>query len=249
MSFFPDNTVAEFTTKLPEPINLDGEYEVALVELIFPHSFYNVHAFDGFFVEAHMDGANLSKYREPSGYFDTEEDFLEHLTMNTNNKFHSNPELTETNITFGLNQRTRRVVLTVDGPAWVYLTLSQELRELFGLTDWYYFRSGSVYNGTKVLDINGGNRLMYIYCDIASYSAVGNTKSPLLRVCDVSGKPGGMNRITFSRPFYTPIARRQFDTIVINIRNELGEAMPFEFGKSVVTLHVRRRHNLLSSSS
>jgi hypothetical protein len=42
MSFFPNNTIAEFTTKLPETVTLDGDYEVALVELIYPFSFSNI---------------------------------------------------------------------------------------------------------------------------------------------------------------------------------------------------------------
>jgi hypothetical protein len=42
MSFFLYNAVAEFTTKLPERIILDGVYEIALTELIYPHSFSNI---------------------------------------------------------------------------------------------------------------------------------------------------------------------------------------------------------------
>jgi hypothetical protein len=42
MSFFPNDTVAEFTTKLPETITLDGDHEVALVELIYPFSVSNI---------------------------------------------------------------------------------------------------------------------------------------------------------------------------------------------------------------
>jgi hypothetical protein len=41
MSYFPENTVAEVT------IVLDGQYEVALAELIYPHSFDNSRNYDG----------------------------------------------------------------------------------------------------------------------------------------------------------------------------------------------------------
>jgi hypothetical protein len=81
---------------------------------------------------------------------------------------------------------------------------------------------------------------MYVYCDIASFVPVGNTKSPLLRVCNVSGSYGEIVRVTFDRPFYVPVSRREFDTILIDIRNELGQPMPFEFGKSVVTIAAMR---------
>jgi len=36
MNFFAKNTVAHFTTKLAERIHLDGEYDVALTEIIYP---------------------------------------------------------------------------------------------------------------------------------------------------------------------------------------------------------------------
>ena len=35
--YFPDNTLANFKVKLGKPLVLDGQYEVALVELIYPH--------------------------------------------------------------------------------------------------------------------------------------------------------------------------------------------------------------------
>ena len=101
----------------------------------------------------------------------------------------------------------------------------------------------------ETFDLHAGQRLMYVYCDIASFVPIGNTKSPLLRVCNVNGSYGEIVRVTFDRPFYVPVSRRQFDTILVDIRNELGQPMPFEFGKSVVTLHFRCRHDLLPSSS
>ena len=42
MSSYPDNTVAQYVTKLSCAMKLDGEYEVALTELIYPRSFHNI---------------------------------------------------------------------------------------------------------------------------------------------------------------------------------------------------------------
>jgi len=42
--------------------------------------------------------------------------------------------------------------------------------------------------------------------------------------------------ITFTNPQYIPVARRDFQTIEININNELGQPVPFKFGMSVITL-------------
>ena len=42
MKIYPDNTVAKYTTQLPNNIELDGDWEVALTEIQYPHKFYNV---------------------------------------------------------------------------------------------------------------------------------------------------------------------------------------------------------------
>jgi hypothetical protein len=42
LSYFPNNTIAYFTTKLSERIQLDGDCAVGLAEIIYPHSWYNI---------------------------------------------------------------------------------------------------------------------------------------------------------------------------------------------------------------
>jgi len=78
-----------------------------------------------------------------------------------------------------------------------------------------------------------------------SYSLVGDTKVPLLRVVDTQGTYGQMVSATFTHPHYVPVARSDLETIEINISNELGKPVPFEFGKLVVTLHFRRKNKLI----
>jgi len=39
--YYPENTTASFKTKLSDRIDLDGEYEVGMTQLIYPHSWYN----------------------------------------------------------------------------------------------------------------------------------------------------------------------------------------------------------------
>ena len=42
MQLFPGNTAAEWVTKLHSPVSLHGSWEVALVELLYSHSIYNL---------------------------------------------------------------------------------------------------------------------------------------------------------------------------------------------------------------
>ena len=39
---FPDNTLSSFTNSLPEQLNLDGQWEVAISETSHPLTYHNV---------------------------------------------------------------------------------------------------------------------------------------------------------------------------------------------------------------
>ena len=40
--YYPENTLAQFTSRLPNVINLSGDWEVGLVEIQYPHNSFNV---------------------------------------------------------------------------------------------------------------------------------------------------------------------------------------------------------------
>ena len=42
MDYYKGNSLANFTTRLPNAINLTGDWEVGLVEIQYPHNWYNV---------------------------------------------------------------------------------------------------------------------------------------------------------------------------------------------------------------
>ena len=42
MQYFPDNKTSNFVTKLPRTLQLDGEWEVGLAEIDYPHTWYNI---------------------------------------------------------------------------------------------------------------------------------------------------------------------------------------------------------------
>ena len=63
------------------------------------------------------------------------------------------------------------------------------------------------------------------------------------RTGEYTAEYGDVIRTIFTHPYYVPVARREIESN-ININSELGKPTPFTFGKSVVTLHFRRRHSL-----
>jgi hypothetical protein len=72
-NYFPNNTVVRFITKLPERIRLEGEYEMALAEIIYPHTWYNVDNQDEkYWLAAIGVGRdNILKVDLPSGFTQT----------------------------------------------------------------------------------------------------------------------------------------------------------------------------------
>ena len=42
VEYFPDNKTSNFVTKLSRTLQLDGEWEVGLAEIDYPHTWYNI---------------------------------------------------------------------------------------------------------------------------------------------------------------------------------------------------------------
>ncbi|GFT62946.1 uncharacterized protein TNCV_1607371 [Trichonephila clavipes] len=59
MHFFPENKISHFKTQLPSPVCLNGEWEVGLSEIIYPHSWLNVNETNNYFLYKVGDG-NIS---------------------------------------------------------------------------------------------------------------------------------------------------------------------------------------------
>jgi hypothetical protein len=60
----------------------------------------------------------------------------------------------------------------------------------------------------QAFDVNRGLSLLYVYCDVATHTIVGDTKTPLFRTCNVTGKHGEFVRHIYVQPHYVPVGRR-----------------------------------------
>lgn len=227
--YYPNNTVARFVTKLPETIHLQGQYELALAEIIYPHTWHNV---DGNYWIASVTEDAVQRAYVPSGYYEDGPALVEALNQGYSHDIGAK---------FSFNKTTGRFGLTFRSTGPYTFLMSEELQRYMGFDLPVNQKS---FGAIGDIDFNAdrGLNLMYVYCDVASHSIVGDTKAPLLRVCNVTGKHKDFVRHTYVQPHYVPVGRHEFDTIEIAIYNELGNPMPFQYGKSVVTLHFRRRH-------
>ena len=84
-----------------------------------------------------------------------------------------------------------------------------------------------------------GFNSLYVYCDAAEAIPVGDIKAPLLRVVDAAGNFGDVIHRLYTMPQYVSVSKKEFNTLEIDVRDDTGRPVPFEFGKVVATLHFR----------
>ena len=74
-STFPDNKASSYRVKIPQPLNLNGDWEVGLYSITYPHTWYNFSEHDGQ-VYYSDDGVIFFGNYVDYGYYETMEDFL-----------------------------------------------------------------------------------------------------------------------------------------------------------------------------
>jgi len=161
MDYYPENTVAKYTTKLNNAIELDGEWEVGLTEISFPYEIENILDGECYFYLSNTDYNNPLKISISGTHVKTFEDIFEHL---------HNAQLQYTNtdaavqFTFIRNQNRVRM----QSPPNTTVEFSPFLARLLG------FRYGTKYSDASVLAeqrmrLRSTLRSVYVYCDLVEH--------------------------------------------------------------------------------
>jgi hypothetical protein len=100
--------------------------------------------------------------------------------------------------------------------------------------------AGGLHEADSRPDLLRGTYNMYIYSNICSNVLVGNSFVPLLRAIPLKETPyGQVQSFIFEKPIYVPVTRRSIDTIEVELRDDTGELMPLEEGKTLLLLQFR----------
>ena len=94
-----------------------------------------------------------------------------------------------------------------------------------------------------VVNLNRGFDTIYVYTDVVESRMVGDSIAPLLRALPVGGIHGATVSDRFTNIHYVPLLYSHFKSIEMDIRDDTGRRVPFEYGRVTVTLHFRRRRN------
>jgi len=130
------------------------------------------------------------------------------------------------------------VTLTMDANVIAKCTLSRLLAYVMG------YGAQSMEQETSTIyppDMRGGMECFYVYSNICAYSIVGPTVAPILRIVHCSGQYGQITEKLFDKPHYTIVGLKETDFISIQVRDDAGEIVKFEFGKTIIKLHFRKR--------
>ena len=176
---FPNTTLSSFTNFLPEQVNLDGQWEVAISEISYPSMYRNVTAGKFMFYDEKLSKTTEAYCLEP-GLYSSITDIVE--SMNT--LIQERNSHRDSCITIKVCRVTQKVK--------VYLANEESRLQLFS-TDLVHIFGGDVGNDSGIpmrgtepheptfaYDIVRIHSLM-IYTDIVEYNIVGDTKTPLLR--------------------------------------------------------------------
>ena len=237
LDYFPHNKISHFITRLPAPLDLKGEWEVGLTELIYPHIWSNILERKNEF-EYDLGNNVRKRAKIPFGYYENPSDIVKWI----------NYQEFDEKIGITYNKHTRKVKITLTSGA--KLKLSPGLAESLGFTPGEYANEEEpirenrekIFEAPNVADPNYDFKLLYIYSDIVEPQIVGHTVAPLLRVVTVKGKDGDMIHEMFDRPHYLPLSQKNFQTIETVIRTHTGNYVPFERGQLIIKLHFRQKY-------
>ena len=235
---FPDNSLTHYTTKLRNPIKLEGQYEVSLVEMIYPKNW------------KYRNDANIRLYQNNNSneftiikvqFFVNET--LKELLARLNNLF----SISDTAAEIEYHDQSGKIFILL--PENAKLVFEDGIESVFGFNNFEFtgslkenkelivFYSENVVN-SKLNNINS----LYIYTDIVEYQIVGDVNAPLLQVVSTGNEANSLIEKIYDSPHYIPVMRSNIETIEIDIRSDLGEKIQFQSGQVIIKLHFRRKN-------
>lgn len=243
MTIHKDNTTANFVTQLHEPVHLaGGSWEMALVELHYPQTLFNVTKDQNYISVTRKTSVGKKKFRiyervdiKP-GYYETGEmllrainDAIKHLDINI------------------------APLSDMDAAGCISIKNSKDEEHEINFAPKLAAQLGYGHNITdgvcpsvgRAIDVDAGTpKSIFVYCSVIEPQIVGDEIVPLLRIVNTQYKThkfGEQVTQRFLNLLYVPVMMHEIRNIEIDLRDDTGNSLPFEAGTSAVVLHFRRR--------
>lgn len=238
MNHYPENNASHFYTKLPQTINLTGDYEVGLSEIQFTNSYSNIKEGQYWMKFRITSNGKRHKTRLAGGLYESPEYLIHVLNTFVKNSATRFKE-PQGKIKFNYNRASKKISVTIHGEG-SYLILSPPLQQLLGISEDTH-RGPKHIDGTTIVQLHQGCCSVYVYCDLVEQRPVGDVMAPLLRIVPTMNKSSDTVHCIYEKPHYIPLSRNQFNAVEILLATDTGNPFSFAQGKTVVTLHIRRQ--------
>ena len=179
MEYFPDNKTSNFVTKLSRTLQLDGEWEVGLAEIDYPHTWYSniregknsveIYAPDNLYLVF-----KTVEFSIQPGYYEKVQDVI--------NAFHKAGLANFSDVVLAYNDTSKRV--TVKCGRRVVVQLRGDIARMFGFLNDTTIRASKEKGFTLALP-ETGNQYFYVYTDIIKSQYHGDVVVPVLRTVTV----------------------------------------------------------------
>ena len=241
MDVYPENTASTYTIHMPKTLYLKDKYEVGLAEIQYPHTWRTFNKVRDFSCFVSINTPHLEDVRIPRAYYKSMQDLIDNLNAVIQKKLKTSDD-DDWYIKFVYNKLTRKVRVQMKQDCRI--RLSRGLTDVLGFNKttpvYYAYRDNiSVFYAEYQSNISYGFYTLYVYCSLCEPQIVGDAYVPLLRTVGIQGQDGDMVIKAYGEPQYIPVNTNKFDTIEINIKNDVGEDVSFDSGKVICKLHFR----------
>lgn len=222
---FSNNTQSEYRTKLSSQRILEGQWEVALCEIRYPCTWYNIPRDHLWFQFKGAEEQELQRYTISNRYYHSIEELIEAIQKALSVPFpavmfdHENP----------------KKLLYKTG----HFLFSDRLSEVLGVAPGVETKPGQV--SRYEFDVNIHHHTIYLYGDFVEPQLLGDAAVPLLRTIPVQGTYGHMVAYSPRHLAYIPVINQDLHYPLIYLRDEEGKPIEFTSGIVYVLLHFRRR--------
>lgn len=249
MDVYPNNTMASFTNFLPEQFNLDGSWEVSLMEISYPALYHNVT--DGRFrFKEDTDDTELEVMEIPTGLYTSVQEIFREMKNVVKAKYPGK----EMGMNVSIDNRSQRAFISLPKVGSALNIISPDIAHILGFPMSVLLFGLGPHISHYPVDILRVHSIM-VYTDIVEHGVLGDTKAPILRCFPFISRLRNeaittlqyMRYQTFSNLQFKRLMKNNFHSITIEIRDNTGQLVPFvAVGYTRVTLMFRKVSNHLS---
>ena len=224
LMFFPANKTTEYRVKLPQAVDLEGDWEVGVYSISYLHTWYTLRDIntDTHFYCDDASGFYSTVYMD-YGFYESIQEFI----MDANKALKK--ETGDDSIYFTYSTKTGKVTCHLKKPGHKVF-VARRISLILGYAGKETIidvAKGAAQESPYVADLSFFSSI-FMYCNIVEAQMVGNVNEKLIKTIPVEGTHGDIITKTFTNIQYVPVETKSFEDVEIILRTDTGDPVPFE---------------------